>query len=210
MCQEFINQAFRFLGILLCQVDISDGEKVKSAIDSIAKHFGQPISILINNAGDILHLAKIESLTEEQWNQVMAVNLTGTFLCAKHCVTGMKAKNTGRIINISSLAARAGGGVGSIAYAVSKGGVETFTRGLAKELAPFNITVNAVAPGIIDTPILQRYNVTGNLGEIKQRTPLARLGRPDEVAGAVTFLASKEASYITGETIAVNGGLRMD
>ena len=196
--------------VLPVKVDISDGGQVKSAVDSIAEHFGQPISILINNAGDVLHLAEIESLTEEQWNQVMAVNLTGTFLCAKHCIAGMKAKKTGRIINISSLAARAGGGAGSVAYAVSKGGVETFTRGLAKELSPFNITVNAVAPGVIDTAILQRYNVTGNLGEIKQKIPLARLGTPAEVAGAVTFLASKQASYITGETIAVNGGLRMD
>ena len=196
--------------ILPVQVDVGDEDQVKSAVDSIAKHFGQPISILINNAGDILHLASVESLTQEQWNRVMAVNLTGTFLCAKHCIAGMKAKNTGRIINISSLAARAGGGVGSVAYAVSKGAVETFTRGLAKELAPFNITVNAVAPGVVDTAIIQRYNVTGNLGQIKQRTPLGRLGTPDEVAGAVTFLASKKASYITGETIAVNGGLRMD
>ena len=122
----------------------------------------------------------------------------------------MKARRYGRIVNISSLAARAGGGPGCLPYAVSKGGVETFTRGLAKEMAPYDITVNAVAPGLIDTDMIHRFDVCGGIENVIPKIPLARLAVTEEVAGAVVFLASRDASYITGETIAVNGGLRMD
>jgi 3-oxoacyl-[acyl-carrier protein] reductase len=116
----------------------------------------------------------------------------------------------GRIINITSISARSGGGPGAAPYAAGKAGLEALTRAMAKELAPFNITVNAVAPEVIDTAIHERFNTPESLEKLRQIIPLARLGLPEEVARVVAFLASDDASYITGETIAVNGGLRMD
>ena len=192
------------------QMDVCDAQQIQSALDATIEYFGDSVSILVNNAGDIVETAPVELLSEELWNKVMDVNLKSVFLCSKYCLPGMKAKRYGRIINLSSLAARAGGGPGCLPYAVSKGGVETFTRGLAKEVAPYNITVNAIAPGVTDTDLIRRYDVCGGLDKLVPRIPLSRLAVAGDVAGAVVFLASDDASYITGETIAVNGGLRMD
>jgi 3-oxoacyl-[acyl-carrier protein] reductase len=183
---------------------------VRSGIAAIAEHFGGPVQILVNNAGDNIRPAPIDVMDEETWHTVIAVNLTGAFLCAKYCVSAMKAAGGGRIINISSISAHTGGGPGSTHYVASKGGLEAFTRALAKELAPFNITVNAVAPGVIYTPLHERTNTPESLERLRQTIPLARIGVPDEVARVVSFLASEDASYITGEIVAVNGGMRMD
>jgi len=196
--------------VLPVKVDVCESQQVKAGVDAIIEHFGQPISILVNNAGDIIKTMLIEEMPEELWDRVMAVNLKGAFLCSKYCIPGMRQQRYGRIVNISSLAARAGGGPGSIPYAVAKGGMETFTRGLAKELGPHCITVNTVAPGVIYTRILKRYNVVGDHEEFKKRSPLHRIGQPEEIAAAVAFLASTEAAYITGEIISVNGGVRFD
>jgi 3-oxoacyl-[acyl-carrier protein] reductase len=122
----------------------------------------------------------------------------------------MKALGRGRIINITSISARTGGGSGSAHYVASKAGLEGFTRSLAKELAPFNITVNGVAPGLVHTPIHERINTPESLERLRQTIPLLRIGKPDELAQVVTFLASEDASFVTGEIVAVNGGLRMD
>lgn len=196
--------------LLTIQVDVRDVRQIESAVKATVEYFGDSISILVNNAGDIIETTPFESVSEDLWDKVMDVNLKSVFLCSKYCLPGMKAKRYGRIVNISSLAARAGGGPGCLPYAVSKGGVETFTRGLAKEAAPYNITVNAVAPGVTDTDMIRRYDVCGGLDKLMPKIPLSRLGISEDVAGAVAFLASRDASYITGETIAVNGGLRMD
>jgi 3-oxoacyl-[acyl-carrier protein] reductase len=192
------------------QVDVSDSQEIKDAVESIVTHFGHPITILVNNAGDIIRTAPTEVMDEDLWDKVMAVNLRGPFLCTKHCIPGMKSSERGRIINISSISARSGGGPGAVHYVASKGGMESLTRALAKELAPFNITVNAVAPGDIYTRIHERYNTPEALEKMRQLIPLGRLGDPDEVATMVTFLASDDASYITGAVVAVNGGKRMD
>ena len=191
------------------RIDVTDAGQVKAGVDRVAEHFGGPVSILVNNAGDMSDPEPVESMSQEMWDAEIRLNLTSAFLCARHCIPGMKAGRHGRIINNTSLAARAGGGPGYVHYATCKGGMEAFTRGLAKELGPFGITVNAVAPGVIDTAIHQRSDTAGDLDEIRKRTPLGRLGRPEDVAAVIAFLAAKEASYITGETIAVNGGLRM-
>jgi NAD(P)-dependent dehydrogenase (short-subunit alcohol dehydrogenase family) len=196
--------------IFLSKVDVSDGREVSATVESIAKHYGRPISILINNAGDIIESAPIEAMEEGLWDAVMDVNLRGAFLCAKHCIPGMKQARAGRIVNVSSISARSGGGPGAAHYAASKGGVEAFTRALAKELAPFRITANAVSPGVIDTPIHQRHNTPEGLERLRQLIPLQRIGLAEEVAGVVAFLVSADAAYITGEVIAVNGGMRMD
>jgi 3-oxoacyl-[acyl-carrier protein] reductase len=192
------------------QVDVSDGAQVKAAVEAITAHFGAPITILVNNAGDIIASASTEEMPEELWDKALATNLKGAWLCAKHCIPGLKAARGGRIINISSISAHSGGGPGAAHYAASKGGMEALNRALAKELAPFNITVNAVAPGVIYTPIHERFNTPESLEKLRQTIPLQRIGQPADIAGVVAFLASDDAAYITGEIIAVNGGMRMD
>ena len=122
----------------------------------------------------------------------------------------MKALGGGRIINITSISARTGGGPGSVPYVAGKAGLEGFTRALAKEVAPFKITVNGVAPGIIHTTLLQRMNSPERLEQLRQTVPLLRIGDAEEIARVVSFVASDDAAYITGEIIAVNGGMRMD
>jgi len=196
--------------VFLVRADVSDWGQVRSAIEAAVSHFGRGISILINNAGDNIDPTPVEDMSEELWSRVIGVNLTGPFLCAKYCIPGMKALGGGRIINITSISARTGGGPGSAHYVASKAGLEGFTRSLAKELAPFNITVNGVAPGVVHTPIHERTNTPDSLERLRQNIPLLRIGKADEVARVVAFLASDDASFVTGEIIAVNGGMRMD
>ncbi|NOZ50031.1 MAG: SDR family oxidoreductase [Chloroflexi bacterium] len=196
--------------IFTVKVDVSNGQEIKAGVEAIAAHFGRSISILVNNAGDVFAASPLDRMEEELWDKVMGVNLRGAFLCAKYCIPGMKTAKAGRIINVTSISARTGGGPGAAHYAASKGGLEALTRAMALELAPFHITVNAVSPGVIDTPIHQRTNTPETLEKLRQVIPLARLGRPEEVARVISFLASEDASYITGDIIAVNGGKRMD
>jgi 3-oxoacyl-[acyl-carrier protein] reductase len=196
--------------IFLVQVDVADSAEVQAAVAAIAAHFGSPVSILVNNAGDNLNPAPIDEMSEETWDRVLDINLKGAFLCAKYCIPAMKAARSGRVINITSISGRTGGGPGGAHYAASKGGLEAFTRALAKELAPFGVTANGVAPGVVYTPLHERTNTPESLERLRQNIPLLRLGAPVDVAALVTFLASPEAGYITGENIAVNGGFRMD
>jgi 3-oxoacyl-[acyl-carrier protein] reductase len=192
------------------QADVADGAQVQAAVAAIAEHFGRPVSILVNNAGDNINPAPIDEMSEETWDRVLDINLKGAFLCAKYCIPAMKAARWGRVINITSISARSGGGPGGAAYVASKGGLEAFNRALAKELAPFGVTANGVAPGVVYTPLHERTNTPESLERLRQNIPLLRLGAPVDVASLVTFLASPEAGYITGENIAVNGGFRMD
>ena len=149
-------------------------------------------------------------MPEETWDRVIGINLKGAFLCAKYCIPAMKAARAGRVINITSISGRSGGGPGGAHYAASKGGLEAFTRALAKELAPYGVTANGIAPGVVYTPLHERTNTPESLERLRQNIPLLRIGVPMDVAGLAAFLASADASYITGEIIAVNGGLRMD
>jgi len=145
----------------------------------------------------------------EQWNRVMAVNLTSYFYCSKLVVPAMKQKGGGRIINIASLAARTGGYVAPVHYVVSKSGVLGLTKVLAKETAQFGINVNAINPGRIDTPMIHDVPDEVNQSYI-ERIPARRLGLPEDIAKVVVFLASDLSDYITGTAIEVNGGLFMD
>jgi 3-oxoacyl-[acyl-carrier protein] reductase len=198
------------LEIFLVKADVSDSQEAKAALEATVAHFGRPISILVNNAGDNINPTPVETMDEALWNKVSGINLTGPFLLAKYCIPGMKALGGGRIINVTSISARTGGGPGSAHYVASKAGLEGFTRSLAKELAPFNITVNGIAPGVVYTPIHERTNTPESLERLRQNIPLLRIGKADEVARVVTFLASEDASFMTGEIVAVNGGMRMD
>jgi len=192
------------------KVDVSSSREVEAVIRHIQAHFEPPVTILVNNAGDMIGTSPLEEMDEVLWDQVIDLNLKGAFLCAKQCIPGMKSLQWGRIINITSISARSGGGPGAAPYAAAKAGLEALTRAMAKELAPFNITANGVAPGVVDTAIHERFNTPESLEKLRQIIPLARLGLPEDVASVVSFLASNDAAYITGEIIAVNGGLRMD
>ncbi|HBW55783.1 MAG: 3-oxoacyl-[acyl-carrier-protein] reductase FabG (Short chain dehydrogenase SDR family), partial [Parcubacteria group bacterium GW2011_GWC1_43_61] len=163
--------------------------------------------ILVNNAGIFAPKPALE-ITEEDWDKTININLKGEFLCAQRAAKEMAKNNWGRIINISSIASgQVGVGIEWGAhYTASKGGIIGMTETLAIELASLGINVNAIAPGAIDAPMLQSGAETEELKKYTERIPLKRIGKPEEVSAAVIFLASEEASYITGTTIYVDGG----
>jgi 3-oxoacyl-[acyl-carrier protein] reductase len=189
----------------LLQFDVKNADAVKGAITDIIKEKGS-LDILVNNAG--ITLDGIFARTkEDSWNDVIDTNLKGVFNCSKLALRHMMKQRWGRIINMTSVVAEAGN-AGQVCYSASKAGIIGFTKSLAKEIGSRNICVNAVAPGFIQT------DMTASIGEKNREKlvdliPLARLGTPDDVAGVVAFLASGEASYITGQVIHVNGGLYM-
>ena len=191
---------------LLVQADVSKKDQVISAFEATRKNLG-PIDILVNNAGMTL-TAKLEEISEKDWDHCLAVNLKSVFFCTQAVIPEMKKRKKGSIINMTSLAAKIGGINSAACYSVSKAGVSNLTIQTAKELLSFNINVNGIAPGIIDTPLWDVYGT-----EIKQKciSGLIRgAGSPIDVAEVVVFLASPKARYITGEIIDVNGGILMD
>ena len=191
------------------QADVTASADVQSMVAAVRKQWGR-IDILINNAGDLLARRTLADMTEEYWDQVMALNLKSAFLCVKAAWEEMAARKSGCIINISSIAGRNGGGPGAAAYAAAKGGLLTYTKGLAKELAPLGIRVNGVAPGVIATPYHERYSPPELFQKYLTTIPMARAGTSEEVADVIVFLASPAARYMTGETVEVNGGQWMD
>lgn len=185
------------------QVDVSDSKQVEDAFKQVIKQYGR-VDILVNNAG-ITRDNLLMRIKEEDWDQVVDTNLKGVFLCSKAVIRPMMKQRSGRIINISSVVG-VSGNAGQANYVAAKAGVIGLTKTMAKEFASRNITVNAIAPGFIQT------DMTSVLDEkVKEATlasiPLGRLGAAEEVASAVSFLASDKASYITGQTIHVDGGL---
>jgi 3-oxoacyl-[acyl-carrier protein] reductase len=189
------------------QADVSVKADVERMMDTVSKGFEGRLDILINNAGDLIQRAPIADLSEDTWDRVIDVNLKSIFLVGQAALPMMTHGQYGRIINMASVAGQDGGGRGAGHYAAAKAGVIAFTKSMAKEFAASGITVNALAPGLIATRYHDRYSTA----EMRQRTvnniPLGREGTPDDVVGAVLFLASDSASYITGHTININGGL---
>lgn len=186
-------------------LNVTDANSVDAAIKSINDKFGN-IDILVNNAG-ITKDNILMRMKDEEWDDVIATNLTSVFRLSRACLRGMTKARWGRIINISSVVGEMGN-AGQSNYAATKAGVAGFARALAREIGSRNITVNTVAPGFIDTDmthVLPEEQKQMLLGQI----PLARLGKPEEIAAVVAFLASEPAGYITGETIHVNGGMYM-
>ena len=187
------------------QADISDPEQVERMRDAVLQRF-ERVDILVNNAG-INRDKSFARMDEETWKKVISVNLDGVFYCTKAFLDGMTAKGFGRIINVSSIVAQMGN-FGQANYAAAKAGVLGLTKTLARELAGKGITVNAVAPGFIETEMVA--SVPEDVKErIRVQIPLRRFGRPEEVAKAVVFLASEDTSYITGHVLSVNGGMYM-
>ncbi len=188
------------------QADVSDPEQVERMRDAVLQRFDRGVDILVNNAG-INRDKSFARMDEETWKTVISVNLNGVFYCTKAFLDGMAAKGFGRIINISSIVAQMGN-FGQANYAAAKAGVLGLTKTLARELAGKGVTVNAVAPGFIETDMVA--SVPEDVKErIRVQIPLRRFGKPEEVAKAVVFLASEDTGYITGHVLSVNGGMYM-
>jgi len=168
------------------------------------------VEILINNAGSLLGRRRILDMDDAMWREVIDTNLTSVFLACRAFAPGMVARGRGAIVNNASIAGRNGGGTGCAAYGAAKGGVIAFTKGFAKEMAPHGVRVNAVNPGVIDTPLHERYTSGEQMDRLVASIPLGRTGTADETAEAIVFLASDGARYITGETIEINGGMLVD
>ena len=189
------------------KLDVSNAKEVDQVFGEVAKQFGR-LDILINNAGIFVPKSALE-MTEEEWDRTLNINLKGQFLCAQRAAKEMAKNKWGRIINISSVASgQVGVGIaGGAHYTASKGGIIGMSETLAVEWAPLGITVNVVAPGAIDTPMVQAAQLPKEVMDaMVARIPLKRIGRPEEVSAAVVFLASQEASYVTGATFYVDGG----
>jgi 2-hydroxycyclohexanecarboxyl-CoA dehydrogenase len=189
------------------ELDVTRLDSARAAVEGAGT-----VDVLINNAGTD-EFGFFSDSTPEAWERVIAVNLRGVLNCTHAVLPGMQAAGYGRLVNIASEAGRIGS-KGSAVYSATKGGVIAFTKVMAREGARFGINANAVAPGPIDTPLLMRATELGEIGEriienMKAGTQLHRMGQPDEVAAAVAFLASEEASYVTGECLGVSGGMGM-
>ena len=191
------------------QADVAQASEVELLIKRTVTELG-PIDILVNNAGSLVERLRILELTEERWDEVIDLNLKSAFLCCKAVAGSMMERKAGSIINVSSIAGRTGGALGSIHYSTAKGGLITFTKGLAKELAPFGVRVNAVSPGVIDTRFHEEFSSPEMMKGYVASIPQGRVGTPEEVAEVICFLASDAASYLAGETIEINGGMFMD
>ena len=191
------------------QADVSVKSDVERLFSAARGHFDDRLDILVNNAGGPLDSHSLDLMPEEAWDHCIAVNLKSVFLCTQ-AAWHLLPDNTGRIINITSISARSGGDPMAIHYAAAKAGMSNFTRCAAKALAPRGITVNGIAPGVIDTDIHKFGTSEDKLKELTGLIPLARLGKPDDCAGAVQFLCSPAAAFITGEIMEINGGMRMD
>ncbi len=207
-CQKVVDEIKNFNGEAIAfKLDVSDKSEVDSVVAEIVKKFGQ-LDILVNNAG-ICQFKPFLELSEEDWDRTIDINLKGEFLCAQAAAKVMKEKKGGAIVNIASVAmGQQGIGMPNIAhYCASKGGVAAMTEALATELAPFNIRVNAIAPGMIETPMIDVVKSDPKMLEaMLQRVPLKRVGRPEEISELVVFLASDSSSYMTGAVVVIDGG----
>ncbi|MBL7668292.1 3-oxoacyl-ACP reductase FabG [Moraxella osloensis] len=200
-----VNDYLQELGGAGRVLNVQDAEQINQLFDSIEKEFGN-VQVLVNNAG-ITQDGLLMRMDDNAWERVLDVNLTSVFRTSKRAMKGMMKARQGRIINITSVVA-AMGNAGQTNYTASKAGIEGFTRSLAREIASRQITVNCVAPGFIDTDMTSELD-EALIQSMLNAVPLARLGKPEDIAAAVNFLASEEAGYITGTVLDVNGGMYM-
>jgi len=185
--------------------DVSNETQVQAMVDAAVEQFGT-VDILVNNAGILRATSPVETIPLDEWELMMAVNVRGVFLCTKAVLPIMKAQRSGKIVNISSSAGRSTSTFGGAHYTTSKAAVLGLTRHTAREAAPYNINVNAVAPGSMDTEMVREMSTPEYMEQERQNIPLRRLGTAQDEANLVAFLCSEESSYITGATIDINGG----
>lgn len=188
--------------VLTVTADLRSQEQVERMKEKLLQH-GMVPDILVNNAG-VSHYGLLADVTEEQWDEMMGINLKGTFLMTRQFMPHMVTQKYGRIINVSSIWGISGASC-EVAYSTAKGGINAFTKALAKELAPSGVTVNAVAPGAVDTLMMAGFDAAEKAA-IESEIPAGRFGQPDEIASLVYFLALPESGYITGQIISPNGG----
>jgi NAD(P)-dependent dehydrogenase (short-subunit alcohol dehydrogenase family) len=187
-----------------CALDVTDEQSVTSVVQFTLETFDR-LDILVNNAG-IMYRTRFLDIPEREWEDVIRVNLTGPFLCAQAVVPLMKDRGFGRIVNISSSAGRSVSTLGGAHYTASKAGLLGLTRAVAKEVAPFGITVNAICPGLIETQMAIDTTTPEEMRMFLDSFPINRLGTPEEIGDLVVFLCSEQSSYITGASIDINGG----
>ena len=188
--------------------DVADAEAVRAAVAEARAALG-PVHILVNVAG-IGGFVPLIEMTQSDWDRMIAVHLTGTFNCTRTVVPDMIAASWGRIVNIGSVAGLSGGGPGLSHYAAAKGGIIAFSKALAHELGPSGITVNCIAPGLIETPLIVKSMVSDQVrAQAIQGAPVRRIGVPDDIAAACAFLVSEESSFFTGQVMSPNGGRYM-
>jgi len=188
--------------VMTVTADLQSKEQIDKMVEKL-QSYGMLPDILINNAG-ISHYGLLSDVTEEDWDRVMSINLKAPFLCSQAFLPHMISQKYGRIINVSSIWGIAGASC-EVVYSTAKGGINAFTKALAKELAPSGVTVNAVAPGAVDTDMMQMFDAAEK-NDIENDIPMGRFAMPDEIASLVYFLALPESSYITGQIISPNGG----
>jgi 3-oxoacyl-[acyl-carrier protein] reductase len=191
--------------VLAKRADVTRQTEVEAFMLAVRDTMQQPVDILVNNAGGLVARKKMEEMDESFWDSVIALNLKSTFLVTQAALPQMR--DGGAIVNVSSQAGRDGGGPGSLAYATSKGAILTFTRGLAKELGPRRIRVNAVCPGMTATTFHDVFTKPEVRQRVASMTPLGREGDAQEVAALVTYLASSDSSYVNGAAVDINGGI---
>ena len=190
----------------LVQADLSTREGTEQLCGFAA---GKPVDILVNNAGSLVKRTKVADFSWDLWNEVLMLNLSSAFFLSRAVLSGMAERKSGVIINMSSVAARFGGGVGALAYSSAKAAVSTMTKGLTKEFGPQGVRVNCISPGTIDTGYHRAFSTEEGLAGVRAATPVGRLGTADEIADLVVYLASERSSFLHGQTIEINGGFFM-
>ena len=194
--------------VVAVQADMRNPAEIARMVKSAVEQLG-PIDILVNNAGSLVARIPLAKLTEDGWDEIIDLNLKSAALCSQAVAASMVERKSGAIINVVSIAGRNGGGPGAGPYAAAKGGLISFTKSMAKELAPHGVRVNAVSPGVIDTPFHEVFSTPEMIQSFVKQIPLGRVGTAVECATAIAFLASDAAAYVVGETLEVNGGQLM-
>ena len=195
--------------VLAVQADVTKNSEIARMIKEVEDNLGA-IDVLVNNAGSLVERLRTAELTEERWDEVFALNVKSAFFAAQAVIPAMLEKGAGVIINVTSIAGRNGGALGSIHYSAAKGAMTAMSKGLAKEFAGQGIRINAVSPGVIDTPFHETFSTPEAMANFKNVIPMGRVGTSEEVARVIAFLASPAAAYLCGETIEINGGMLMD